>query len=337
MVEGNTRVSLLKQLPGRLAEEERKLARMRKAPAPNSQIRAQEILIGKIETLIADTTTLWVRPVLAKDAAELMEKLPRLLGVRHVVPAKGWKPYATNLYIISLYESAYARKHGPDEPLRIEREILDRVAEQLPLKREDIRRQIQAVSAFTQFKLNYEDRIVEAGNTLDGRDQYYFDNILKSPHARVAFDFKPDDLELSDQAEAALFKWAFSKPRGGAGGDDEEAVNENVFQKAEDIRLWQKVARYDASDGMGVTNFANRLNIQKPEGATPVWRLEREAASHRERNTPVKAFDELLKGLKDLKLDTLLMQAEHLRPMLVEARKQVERYIKVIDQNTEDG
>ena len=285
--------------------------------------------------MIAETATLWVRPVLANDAAELMEKLPRLLGVRHVVPAKSWKPYATNLYVISLYESAYARKHGPDEPLRIEREILDRVAEQLPLKREDIRRQIQAVSAFTQFKLNYEDRIAEAGNKLEAGDQYYFDNILKSPHARVAFDFKPDDLELSDEAEEALFTWAFSKPRDGA-GDDPDAVNENVFQKAEDIRLWQKVARYDGREGMGVTGFANRLDIQKPEGATPVWRLEREAASHRERNTPVKAFDELLKGLKDLKLDTLLMQAEHLRPMLAEARKQVDRYIKVIDQNVED-
>lgn len=334
VVEGNTRVSLLKRLPERLVRERRKLERMVKAASPKSLTRQQEILIAKVEQLIADTATLWVYPVNAASAEELAEKLPRLLGVRHVVPAKSWGPYASNLYIISLYEDAFAKKHGPDEELRIEPEILARVAEQLPLNKERIRKQIQAVSAFSRFKQNYEEAIEEAGNKLLPEDQYFFDNILANKHAREEFGFKPDDLELSDEAEAALFKWAFAKPRKGD-PDDEDAINENVFQKAEDIRLWQKIARYDAGEAKGLTNFAGQLSIAKPDGATPVWQINRQADSHRERNTPIKAFEELLKGLKELKVDTLLVQAEHLRPMLKEAAKQVKKYIDVIDKHAD--
>lgn len=336
VVEGNTRVSLLKRLPERLERERRKLERMVKTASPKSLQRQQEILIAKIEQLIADTATLWVYPVNAGDADELREKLPRLLGVRHVVPAKGWGPYASNLYIISLYEDAFAKRYGDDEPLRIEPEILARVAEQLPLNKEKIRKQIQAVSAFSHFRQNYEEEIEEAGNKLLPEDQYFFDNILANKHAREEFGFKPDDLELSEEAEAALFKWAFAKKRKGD-PDDPDATNENVFQKAEDIRLWQKISRYDTVDAKGLTNFAGQLSIANPDEATPVWQINRQADSHRERNTPVKAFDELLKGLKDLKVDTLLVQAEHLRPMLVEAAKQVKKYIDVIDSHAEKG
>lgn len=334
VVEGNTRVSLLKQLPARLERERNKLARMVKASAPQSQINPQTALIGKIEQLIADTKTLTVYPVIAKNAVELRSKLPRLLGVRHVVPAQGWGPYATNLYIISLYEAAFYEQYGPEEDLRLEPSILTRIASELPLKPDEIRKNIQAASAFSHFKVNYEEQIEAAANRLSAGDQYFFDNILASPHARAEFGFTPDRLHLTDEGEAALFKWAFSKPRKSA-GDDPDAENENVFEKAEDIRIWQKIARYDAKSS--TTNFARRLNIANPDDAIPVRSLASEMDAHREQNTPVKALNDLLNYLKQLKVDTLLVQGEHLKPMMEEAIEQIGKYIKFIDENAAES
>ena len=334
VVEGNTRLSLLKRLPDRLERERKKLDRMIKSSAPQSQLNPQTLLIGKIAQLIADTEKLTVYPVMAKDAAELRTKLPRLMGVRHVMPAQGWGPYATNLYIISLYESAFYEQYGPSEPLRLEEPILNRIAAELPLKPEAIRKNIQAASAFSHFKANYEEQIEEAGNKLVSGDQYFFDNILASPHARSEFGFSPDRLHLTDEGETALFKWAFSKPRKSA-GDDPDAENENIFEKAEDIRIWQKVARYDAKSG--TTNFARRLNLANPEVAIPVRSLAGEMDAHREQNTPVKALNDLLNYLKQLKVDTLLVQGEHLKPMMEAAIDQIGKYIKFIDENTPEG
>ena len=67
-----------------------------------------------------------------------------------------------------------------------------------------------------------------------------------------------------------------------------------------------------------------------------MWRLGREADSHREQNTPIKALNDLLNGLKQIKLDTLIAQGEHLRPMLDQAVEQIRKYIKFIDDNGEN-
>lgn len=332
VVEGNTRISLLKRLPARLEKERAKLDRLTKAGGPQSQINQQATLISKIERVVADTATVTVYPLIAADVTELRQKLPRLLGVRHVRHAQTWGPYAENLYIISLYESAFYEKYGENEPLRLEKPILDRVATDLPLKADQIRKNIQAVSAFSHFKANYLDKIEAAGNKIGDGDQYYFENILNNKHARDEFGFTDDRLELTDEGEAALFKWAFSKVRKST-GDDKDAINENVFQKAEDIRLWQKVSRYDAKTG--TTNFARRISIAEPDEATPVWRLNREADSHREQNTPIKALNDLINGLKQIKLDTLMAQGDHLKPMLEQAVEQIGKYIKFIDDNAD--
>lgn len=330
VVEGNTRVSLLKRLPGTLEREQKKLERMVKAASPEHQIDPQATLIRKIEQLMAATKELTVYPVIAKDTAELRAKLPRLLGARHVMHANPWTPYALNLYIISLYERAFYEQFGPKEQLRLEQTILSRIATDLPLKPDEIRKNIQAASAFSHFRANYGEKIEEVGNKLAAGDQYYFDNILASTHARNEFGFTPDRLHLTDEGEEALFKWAFAKSRKAAGNDPDE-INENVFQKAEDIRLWQKIARYDAKTS--TTNFARRLSLSSPDDATPVWRLNREADSHREQNTPIKALNDLLNGLRQIKLDTLIAQGEHLRPMMVAAIDQIGKYIKFIDEN----
>ena len=328
VVEGNTRISVLRRVRARLEKERAKLDRMSKGGGyPQQEVRKQTELVERIDKLIAATDKIQVYPVVASSVAELDSKLPRLLGVRHIFPAKNWTPYATNLYILFLYERAF-RAVFKDDDLRIEQKILEAVARQLPMRPDDIRKAIQAASAFGHFKRAYDERVQEAGNSFNDGDQYYFDNILASTYARNAFGFGPTDLQLSEQSEEALFQWAFAKKRG-ASADDPEAENENVFQKAEDIRIWQRISRYDAKTG--VTNFAKRLDVSAPEDAISVSRIETEQKQHKEKSTPIQTLDKLLKTLKELKADTLKAQGAHLRPMLDEIAEQVQGYIQMIE------
>ncbi|HET9637663.1 MAG TPA: hypothetical protein VFP12_00480 [Allosphingosinicella sp.] len=333
VVEGNTRISVLRRVRDRLEKEKAKLDRMEKGGFPKQEVRKQEGLIERIQKLVSDTNELQVYPVLAKTAADLVAKLPRLLGVRHIFPAKHWTPYATNLYILSLYEKAWGERYG-DADLKLDEAMLEIVADQLPMKSEAIRKSIQAASAFGHFKRIYDEKVQDAGNKFVDGDQYFFDNILSNKHARDEFGFSPNSLRLSEEGEEALFQWAFAKQRSG-GGDDDEAINENVFQKAEDIRIWQRISRYDSKTG--VTNFAKRLSVANPGDAVAVWRLEREQLAHREKNTPIKTLDDLLKALKDLKADTLKAQASHLRPMFAEIAEKVHNYLHMIDGAVNDA
>ena len=326
VVEGNTRISVLRSIRTRLPKEQAKLDRMKKGSFPPPEIQRQGDLIEHIKALIEATDVLRVVPVNAKSVSDLLAKLPRLLGVRHIKPARQWTPYATNLYIIKLYEKAFARLYG-QKKVTLDDEALDEVARQVPLKHEEIRKSIQAAYAFGHFKSIYEERVQEAGNKFDDGDQYFFDNILSNKVAREEFGFGSDRLHLSEEAEEALFLWAFAKPRANGGGDG-DAMNDNVLQKAEDIRSWQRIARYDAKTG--VTNFAKRLSVSQPDDAIPIWQLETEQQAHRIKNTPVKTFADLLKALKDLKADTLKGQANLLRPMLEEIAQQVEGYLQMV-------
>lgn len=333
VVEGNTRVSVLGSVRQRLPREMAKLERMKKGGFPQPEIRRQQDLIDAINALIRQTASIRVYPVKADTVEELKLKLPRLLGVRHISPAKSWGPYATNLYVLALYQAAFEAKHGVNTELALEDDILDMVAHQVPLKREEIGRKIQAASAFGHFKRTYAEKVEAAGNTFKDGDQYFFDNILIHKHARDEFGFGKRDLHLAEEGEEALFQWAFAKPRQGA-GDDEDAENENIFQKAEDIRAWQKIARYDAKTG--VTNFAKRLQVGSPGEAIPVWRLAVSQGAHKEQNTPVKTLSDLAKALKELKADTLQDQAGVLLPLLNEIASRVNGFKEMAEAATQE-
>jgi hypothetical protein len=327
VVEGNTRVSVLRSVRTRRAKEKAKLDRMVKGGKfPADEVREQQELLRRIDELIAATAHLSVYPVKAASVDELKRTLPRLLGVRHILPARNWTPYATNLYIISLYEVAFQAKHGVGAKLQLEDDVIDVVEEQVPLKRDDIRKSIQAASAFGHFKRVYEEKVEAAGNKFVDGDQYFFDNILASKRARDQFGFGPNDLHLSEEGEAALFAWAFAKKRQ-VSSDEHDSPNENVFQKAEDIRMWQSLARYDRANS---TKFADRLDVSNPEDAIPVWRLHRERLDHKEKKTPIKTLESLLGALKELKAESLLAQAVILEPMLEEISQQVGGYLDLI-------
>lgn len=325
VVEGNTRTAVLRRIRDvRLPREEAKLLRLKdRSRAPREELREQEQQVVRIRRVIADTEMLTVFPVKAKTPADLEAVLPKLLGVRHVSHARNWGPYATNRYVLSLYERAFYAREGADEPLRLEQDLIRGVAELLSLGVTTARRNIQSASAFDHFKRQYEDQL-PPGEAFDDGDHYYFENILQNKYPQDQFGFTKDLLQMSDEAERALFVWAFSKPR--PNNDDE---NRNVLYKAENIRLWRQMAAHDAKNG---TSFASQLDVNDPEATTETMHdMEANFLQHKRRQTPLDNLTKLLEALKELRAETMITQANFLKPTLEEIRGVVDRYIHMID------
>ena len=323
VVEGNTRMSVLRNIHGpRLEREKKKLERFTKGgKMPGEEIKEQQRHVEQLESIVNDTKKLTVYPVKASSTAELEEKLPRLLGVRHISHARQWGPYATNLYITSLYERMFRDRHGEDEALRLEHDLVSSVAAMVSLKETKTRRNIQAASAFGHFKRNYEDELPDEEEFSDS-DQYFFELILQHKYTQEQFGFTKDRLYLPDESEKALFEWAFSKPR------KSEDKNPNILYKAENIRLWNEMAKYD---GENATPFAAQFDVSAPEQATKPMRLvEAEYLHHKARQTPLNTLQSLLEALKELKGETMVTQAEYLEPALQEIVELSERYLRMM-------
>lgn len=323
VVEGNTRTVALRTLRGsRLERERKKLEKLKKTPSRfEEELRVQQDLVDRLENIASQTDQLRVFPVAAKSVDELQAILPRLLGVRHISHAREWKPYATNLYILSLYERLFRARHGDKVALRLEDDLVNEVASMVSLGGTKARRNIQAASAFTHFKRDYEDRLPE-GEVLSDEDHYFFELILQNAYPKEQFNVNKDSLRLPKESEEVLFQWAFSKPRSG-----KEEDNENIFYKAESVRLWNQMATYDGKCG---TNFAKQLDVNSPDEARPIGVIEAEFLQHKTQRTPIDALTSLLKALQDLKVDTLLSQQEHLTPILDRIAHQVARYQKMM-------
>lgn len=323
VVEGNTRTVALRALRGdRLERERKKLERLQKAPTQvRETLREQQDVIARLEKIRHETDQLRVFPVAAKSVEQLQAILPRLLGVRHISHAKEWRPYATNLYILSLYDRLFRTRHGESIALRLEDDLVNQVASMVSLTGTKTRRNIQAASAFTHFKRDYEDRLPE-GEHFSDEDHYFFELILDKPYARDQFNVSKDSLRLPKESEEVLFQWAFSKPRTGKGDD-----NENIFNKAESVTLWNKMSTYDSKSG---TNFAKQLDVDSPDEARPITAIEADFLQHKTQRTPIEAMTSLLKALQDLKVDTLVSQQEHLAPILDRIAHQIERYQKMM-------
>lgn len=323
VVEGNTRTSILRRARKRLADAKEKLAKLR--TTGRQPLAAEvELEVAELEKLVSDTDTIQVQFVLADTPDELKERLPRLLGVRHVSGAKNWSPYATNVYISELYEEMFTREY-PGKPLRLDDELIKAAAQVFSLRPAIARRMIQAASAFDHFKLDFEDKIAAVGNTLTDEDQYFFDQILQSKHARTEFEFDKDALKLSDDAAETLFQWAFSKPRKGN-------TNENVFKKAEDIRAWQALSKYDSDNS---TNFAAQLDVENPSDAPAIKSLVNQRGQHEEQMSPLQTLASLAETFEKLPAVNLVTQAEMLEPILTQVRDSANRFLEMI--NGSDG
>ncbi|ACO32153.1 hypothetical protein ACP_3188 [Acidobacterium capsulatum ATCC 51196] len=327
VVEGNTRTVALRGLRGeRLDRERKKLDKIKKSKTSfGEELKAQTELVDQLERVVASTDNLKAYPVAAKSAEELLDRLPRLMGVRHINHAQQWKPYATNLYILSLYERLFRQRYGDEPSLRIEQDLVAAVAKMVSLGETKTRRNIQAASAFTHFKRAYEEQLPE-GEAFEDADHYYFELILQNKYPQEQFRFGKDALRLPPESEKALFQWAFSHPRSAASKDDEDG-NENVFYKAENIRLWQQMRTYD---GKKRTSFAEQFDVDDPDSARPMKLVESEYLQHKTAQSPIDVIGALVRALQELKGETLISQQQHLRPMLDEASVLVENYRKMM-------
>jgi len=323
VLEGNTRTVVLRRIRDRLEKERAKLERMneRKKSYAAKDLDEQGQVVNQLDQIVKDTDQLTVYPVDAKTPEELEEKLPRLMGVRHITHAQQWSPYALNLYILSLYRRMFYEKHKAGTNLKLEDDMIKNVAAEVSLPQTKTRRNIQAAAAFSHFKRRYEDRL-PSGEQFSDEDQYFFELILQNELPRKQFEFEKNDLQLSEEMEEVLFKWAFQLPR----NDGDE--NPNVLYKAESLRLWNQMKRYDNSKG---TTFADQLNVADPDSATPVKRLEAEFLAHKAQVSPVETVQSLLDSFRNLKVDTLMSQASHLKPMLEEFRNRAQNYLKMLD------
>ncbi len=328
VVEGNTRTVALRALRGdRLDRERKKLEKLKKSPSRFAEeLKLQTDTVTRLEAVVNATNQLKVYPVAAKSVDELLDKLPRLLGVRHINHAQAWSPYATNLYILSLYERLFRARHGDKPALRLEQDLVAEVATLVSLGDTKTRRNIQAASAFSHFKREYEDQLPE-GESFGDDDHYFFELILQNKYPQEQLGFTKDALRLPTESEEALFQWAFSKPRNDSSGKDPEERNKNVFYKAENIRLWNQMHAYDGDKG---TSFAAQLDVDDPEAARPMRSIEADFLQHKTRRSPVDSIAALIKALQELKVDTLVSQQAHLEPMLDEATKLIEKYKRMM-------
>lgn len=323
VVEGNTRTSVLRNIRGsRLKREKSKLERFEKGgKMPAEEVKQQRRIVSKLEEIISDTDQLIVHPVLANSIEELETKLPVILGVRHIQHAREWGPYATNLYITSLYQRYFTERYGEDETLRLEEDLVMRVAQLVSLSPQKTRKNIQSASAFNHFKARYEDELPD-GEEFQDSDHYFFENILQHVFTQNLFGFSKDRLYLPPEGEKALFEWAFSKPRQGK-------KNPNLFYKAENIRELYKMSKYDSENA---TSFASQFDVDDPDSTKKAFGvLEAEFHMHKTRQTPINTLQALLDSLKDLKGETMVSQAEFLEPTLKEIADLTAHYLKMME------
>jgi hypothetical protein len=321
VVEGNTRTTALRQIRADLLVLRAELTQLEKKSAPKDMIDASKRKIAAFEQVVFDTDQIEVRKVEVPDVAELDRVLPQVLGVRHIKHPQQWTPFAQNLYLFQQYEKKFRIKYG-DKPLAFDNDLVAELAAIVSESEAETRKGIQSASAFLRFKLRFDDKLPN-GEVLGDEDHYFFQQILDSKYPREQFKFGDNDLELKPPMEEVLFKWAFKEPRKGT-------ENNNVFYKAENIRQWQAMSRYD-SKPENRTGFATRLDVSNPDEAEKFYELEAEFLNHKAQKGPSKLIDKLIAELEGTPASTLINQSGHLRVQLEKLQSITTRFLKLID------
>ncbi len=308
VVEGNTRKTALRQIREDLKQLEEEREKLVKRKVDKDIIEAKDEEIRKYRAVVSETEKLVVVPVKAKDTKELEEILPRILGVRHIKHPMQWGPYPQNLFILREYEKRFHTKHGNSAKLRLDNAIIASVAALVSEDEAETRKGIQSAYAFNRFKQRWEDKL-PTGDQFLNEDHYFFAQILDHKYAKSQFKFDDDKLELDSDMEEVLFKWAFSKKRHGIPADE----NANVFHKAENIRLWNKMANYDAKHK---TPFASQLDVGSPDTAPGFKGLESDFLAYQASKAPTNLLSKLIQELEKLPSQTLINGADHLKLQL---------------------
>src|SRR5262249_26697328 len=141
-----------------LPRELKKLESLKKKRAiAKHDLDEQEVRCKQLQRVIDDTEKISVVPIDAANIQELEAKLPRVLAVRHIQGAKGWGNYAEDLWLLERYTSMFEDAH-PGEDLGWDKSLLEKVAHEASLGELKARRQLQAASAFSHFRSEYEDQ-----------------------------------------------------------------------------------------------------------------------------------------------------------------------------------
>jgi len=307
VVEGNTRTTALRQIREDLTALEADLGKLIKRKADKDIIEAKEAEIERHQAVVKATNKLTVVPVKAKDAKELEEILPRILGVRHIKHPQQWGPYPQNLFILKEYQKRFKEKKG-NAKLSLDDKIIEEVAGLLSEDKKETRIGIQSAYAFNRFKQRWAEKL-PANDEFLNEDHYFFDQILRYKYTKTQFKFDDSKLELDPDMEEVLFKWAFSKPRKGIPLEDRE----NVFHKAENMRDWNRMATYDAKKK---TAFATQLDVTDPNNAPPIRSVYAEFLAHQAAKAPTNILTKLIKELDDLPSQSLVDGAEHTKMLL---------------------
>jgi hypothetical protein len=321
VLEGNTRTTVLRGIRRDLARERSRLARAKRNAFVDPQaVREQQEKVERYERVVQATQELEVLPVSAKGPDELAQSLPRLLGVRHLSHAQKWRPYATNLYVFSVYRQLYEETSGT-QGLRLDDALLHQCAELVSLSAWKVRRSVQAVLGFNHFRSQYEDRLPE-GERMSDDDQSYFLALLDPGHPREEFGYRDDTLWLQPEKEEVLFRWTFARPRRGP------APNKNVFRSADDIRLWARLSRYDERHH---TRFARALDVARPDKARTMAEIELDFMAHRAQQSPLETMQSLVKTLKETEVETVRAHHHQIRPVIEEMVALGNDYLRMLD------
>lgn len=317
VVEGNTRVAALRTIRADLEKSKKTLERLKKGKAQKSLIEETEREIKRSQDIVDDTESILVTPLTVPTAEALRSELPRILSVRHIAHPRQWGPYAQSLYIVEQYEELFHAKHGPDKDVFVDEDLVEKVANMFSQKVPETRRNIQSASAFRRFRQKYAPTVEALGEDegLRDEDHYFFVQILENKYAKEEFKFGDDQLNLSQEMEEVLFKWAFAKPRSGQ--------NENVLYKAENFREWRKMAK-------DMPELATQLDVSMPDNAPNFHELESSFHASKAQKAPTRVIEKLLKQLQDLPAEHLTLEQSHLKPLLEQVAKTCNDYLKML-------
>lgn len=323
VVEGNCRTVTLRRIRDQLPKEQAKLERMRegRTRVAARELRKQEQLVAQLEHIVQDTASLKVLPLDAANRAELEEKLPRVLAVRHITGAKEWTNYAQDLWLLHRYEHLFAEEF-PDQDTRWESGIIAKVADEASLKLPSAKRQLMTQSTFSHFKTRYSDSL-PGDEKFQDSDYYLFENIVKKPWLREQFGLELSDLELPEDREQVLFDWVFKSPR-----PRKATENQNVFYRHENVLVWEKIKRYDDKHG---TAFAKRLDPDDPESAPRFLEIEAEYMAHMVRTKPGDVLESLLQQLGSINEATIENEGVFIAEQLKRVEKRVQTLLRMVE------
>lgn len=324
VVEGNTRILALRAIRTRVEVERKRLDRMEKGEgkkyAPHD-IKAQRSKVEQLNTIIKDTESLHVVPLNAGTVEELLEKLPRVLAVRHITGAKGWGNYAEDLWLLQRYTDLFETQF-PGKPMRWESTLIERVGAEASLSTLKTKRQLLSASAYSHFRGAFEDELPHDEQFQPG-DYYLFENLVKKPFLRDQFGFGTDELHLQPTMEAVLFEWIFKLPRGHTADE-----NPNKFYRHENVLVWDQMKRYDDKHRTG---FALRFDVTDPDNVPTMRGVEADYLAHKARRKPQEILDELIRRLSEIPAESLRTEGEFLKGQLKRLRDQCDQFVDMIE------